>query len=272
MRKSLFAGARFGLTAICLAIAFAVLSTGAVKKPIIKKPTHDPKAEEVELFAAMEAGQIEAKLILKDEFEGNVFIENKTDKPLTIKLPRSAVGVQVLKQGFGPMAGGQQGGQNPGNNGQAQQGGGGFGQMGGGGGFGMGGGGMGFPSVPSEKIIQIPFTSVCMNHGKPSPKAHMTYKLVPTETYTKDTVLQELLAGIATGTLNRKVAQAAAWHLTDDMSWEQLAAKSIKRIGGLGNEPYFTRQEILAAMSLVSAAEAKARENNDGELKTEKKL
>ena len=100
----------------------------------------------------------------------------------------------------------------------------------------------------------------------------MTYKLVPTETYTKDTVLQELLAGIATGKLNRNVAQAAAWHLTDDMSWEQLAAKTIKRVGGLGNQPYFTREEILAAMSLVSAAEAKAREKNEGEIKTEKKL
>jgi hypothetical protein len=273
MRKSLFTGARLGVMAAGLAIAFAVLSTGAVKKPIIKKPTHDPKAEAVELFAAIEAGQIDAKLILKDEFEGNVFIENKTDKPLTIKLPRSAVGVQVLKQGFGPMAGGMgQQGTNPGNNGQAQQGGGGFGGFGGGGMGMMGGGGMGFPSVPSEKIIQIPFTSVCLNHGKPTPKAHMTYKLVPTETYTKNTVLQEMLAAVATGKLNRNVAQAATWHLTDDMSWEELAAKMIKRTGGLGNQPYFSREEILAAMSLVKAAEAKARENNDGELKTEKKL
>ena len=114
MRKPLFTGARIGVTAVCLAITFAVLSTGAVKKSVIKKPTHDPMAEEVELFAAIEAGQIDARLILKDEFEGNVFIENKTDKPLTIKLPRSAVGVQVLKQGFGPMAGGQGGPDEPG--------------------------------------------------------------------------------------------------------------------------------------------------------------
>lgn len=272
MRKPLFTGARLGLVAACVALTFAVVSTGAIKRPI-KKPTHDPNAEEVELFAAIEAGQIDARLILKDEFEGNVFIENKTQKPLTIKLPRSAIGVQVLKQGFGPMAGGMGGQTNPGQNGQAQTGGGGFGG-GGQGGFGMGGGGggIGFPSVPSEKVIQLPFTSVCMNHGKPSPKASMTYKLVPTETYTKNPVLQELLAGIATGKLNRNVAQAAAWHLTDDMSWEQLAAKKIRRAGGLGDQPYFSREEIIAAMSLVSGAEAKAREKNDGELKTEKKL
>ena len=268
MRRFPLSRALLGLMASSLVLAISTYGiAGGIKNPI-KKPKFDATAESVELFSAMDSGQLKVTMISKNEFEANIFIENKTKKPLTVKLPKTAVGVQVLKQGFGPAAGaGAAGGANnqagsQQGNGQAQQQGGGMGMMGGmgmGGMQGMGGMGMGMFSVPPEKTVLVPFTSVCLNHGKPTPKPSMTYKLVPTESYTQDPVLQEMLVQVATGKLDRGAAQAATWHITDKMSWEQLAAKTEVVLGGQGGtRPYFTRQQIIDAMSLFSAAKQQA--------------
>ena len=65
----------------------------------ISKPKFDPAAKQVELFKGMKDGSLAARLILKNSREGNLLIQNKTDQPLTVKLPDAFVGVQVLKQG-----------------------------------------------------------------------------------------------------------------------------------------------------------------------------
>ena len=116
----------------------AAARTGRVRA--ITKPKFDPAAKQVELFKGIKDGAITARLILKNSREGNVLIENKTDKPLTVKLPDAVVGVQVLKQGGMGMGMGMPGG------------GGGGGQQGGGGGGGgqSSGGGMGGSSMCAE--------------------------------------------------------------------------------------------------------------------------
>lgn len=256
---------------LCAAIALTTSLTAAGKRPM-KKLTYDPSAESIELFDGIENGSLDVMMIPKSSLEGNVFIENKSDKPLTIKLPKAVATVQVLKQGFGMgpgagagagggAAGGQQGG-------QGQQGGGGFGGggLGGGGlgGGGLGGGGLGggFFSVPPEKTVQIPITTVCLQHGKAEPRPKMTYKLVKLETYTSDPVLQELITMVGTGKLDSGAAQAAAWHLTDNMSWEELAAKKIKHVGGAPPEPYFSAAQMAAAQQLIAQANQRVREKN----------
>jgi DNA-binding transcriptional LysR family regulator len=130
--------------------------------------------------------------------------------------------------------------------------------MGMGGGM-MGGGGGGFFSVPPQKTVQVPLTSVCLQHGKEEPRSKMTYKLIKLEEYTSDPVLQELLEMVGTGKLDSAVAQAATWNLTDKMSWEKLAAKEIENIA-VPNEPYFSQAELLAAQQLVGQAQTRARE------------
>jgi len=109
-------------------------------------------------------------------------------------------------------------------------------------------------------VAQVPLTTVCLEHGKADPNARMRYKLVKVEEHTADPVLRELLVMIGTGKVDRQVGQAAAWHLANDMSWDKLAAKVIKRVGGLPSQPYFSQAELLAAQQLVSQAKATARE------------
>jgi hypothetical protein len=253
-----------------------------VSKRPITRPKFDPNADRVPLFQGIEQGTFDVKIIARDEKGGNVLIENKSKKPLTVKLPDAFVGVQVLKQfgmgaggmggGMGGMGGGGMGGMGGGGMGGGGQamgggmggggmGGGGMGGMGGGGmgGGGMGGGGGGFFSIPPEKVVKVPYKSVCLEHGKKEPSPRMVYRMVPVEKYTKDPVLQELVRMVGTGRINQQVAQAAAWHLSSKMSWGQLASKTIRRIG-LRSVPYFHPAALRGAQMMVAQAGARARE------------
>lgn len=243
---------RLTLVAGCAAIAMSVGLTGAVKRPI-KKLGYDPSARSVELFEGLDAGDLEATVIMKNPFEGNVFLENKSDLPITVKLPPSVATVHILKQGgmgMG-MGGGGMGGM-------------GGGGMGGGGMGGMGGGG-GFFSIPPEKVAQVPLNTVCLEHGKADPNPRMHYKLVKAEEYTVDPELRELLLIVASNKFDKKALQAAAWHITDKMSWDELAKKSSRRaVGGLPPVFFFNRDEITAARQIVAQVKTAVREKGTG--------
>ncbi len=220
-------------------------------------------AEVIELFAGIEQGQIEVQFIPKDSSQATVLVKNKTTKPLSIKLPEAFAGVPVLAQ-FGGMGGlgegrGGRGGRGGygGGYGGGQMMGGGFGGMGGmgmGGLGGMGGmGGQGMFNVAPEKIGQIKVTTVCLEHGKPEPRPSMKYEIKPIDQATDKPVVHEICASLGRGELNQRVAQIAAWHVNNGMSWEELAKKQYKYATGM-TRPYFTREEIQAAMRAVSVA------------------
>ena len=64
---------------------------------------------------------------------------------------------------------------------------------------------------------------------------------------------------LGSGQINQRAAQAAAWHLNNDMSWQELAAKRI-RAPTAPSQPYFTSAEIQAAMQIASTAVRTAKE------------
>lgn len=137
-------------------------------------------------------------------------------------------------------------------------------------------GGAGFFSVPPEKVVQIQMRSFCLEHGKPDPRPTATYRLVRLETYTKNPVLQELIESAGTGKIDRQVAQAAIWHITDNMSWEELARKHVEQLGGADPEPYFTRGQLMGAQQFVAEAKGRAKtrkvEEGGSRVREEKKL
>ena len=255
-----------GLVArLCLAVAVLVCPAWLLAADKAVKPA----AETVEMFAAIEAGQIDVKLIPKDSKECRVLIENKTKKPLTVKLPSAFAGVPVLAQGgLGGMgmggAGGMGGRGNRGGmtGGGGMQGmGGGFGGMGGGG-MGMGGmmggmggmgGGGGFFNVAPEKVGKMKITTVCLEHGKEEPRAAAQYEIKPIEEFTDKTEVHKLLGMLGNGMMPQRVAQVAAWHLSNDMSWQELAGKQLRFANGT-RAPYFSPAEIQAGMQAVAAA------------------
>jgi len=219
--------------------------------------------ETVEMFAAIEGGQIDVKLIPKDSTQCRVMIENKTNKTLTVQLPSAFAGVPVLAQagvgGLGGLGRGNRGGGGMGgNNNNMNQGmGGGMGGMGMGGMGGMGGGGMGmgggFMNVAPEKVGQLKVPTVCLDHGKADPRPGVKYKIVPIEQYTDKASVREVCQMLGDGKIAQRGAQAAAWHLNNNLSWQQLAAKELRFADGT-SRPYFTPQEIRAGMEISAGA------------------
>lgn len=209
----------------------------------------------VDLFEGIANKQIDVKFIPKDSTQAKVMIANKTDKPLSVKLPAAFAAVPVLGQAAArqPAAGGN-------NNNAAQAMGGGMmggGMMGGG----MGGGGMGggFFNVPPEKVGQFNVAGVCLEHGRPEPRAAIPYEVRPIESFTDKAPVQEVLKMLGTGTVNQRAAQVAVWHLQNNMSFETLAAKRLRFANGT-SQPYFSPEELQAGMQVIGVAVKAAEE------------
>ena len=250
----------------------------ATKKKTTAQLTLDPAAEKVDFFQALAKGTLDATMIPRDSKSGNMFIENTTDKPLTVAMPDAFVGVQVLKQygggmggrgGGGGFGGGGFGGGGGGFGGGAQTTGGGTGGGGRGGTSGRGGGGgrgarsgggEGFFSVTPDKIVRIEYNSVCLEHGKREPTSGMRYRPVQVEQYSKDPVLKELLVRVSDQQINTDAAQAAAWHIASGMSWEQLANKKRGLNGANKYTPYFPSETIASARNTVAVVTAQVQE------------
>src|SRR5437899_549578 len=94
----------FCFFACCLVATVAT----AIEPPakLRKVGEYNPADSTVEMFEAVNAGQLEVKMIPKDSTQGRVLITNKTKQPLNIKLPAAFAAVPVLAQrGRGGMGG-----------------------------------------------------------------------------------------------------------------------------------------------------------------------
>ncbi len=258
----------------CFALALAC-STALVAMAASPAKKGAEPAKAVDLFAGIDSGEVEAVLIPKDSTEGTIILRNKTDKPLTIKLPPALAGVPILAQrgGGGGGAGGM-GGMGGGGGGGGQGMGGGM--MGGGGGMGgggMGGGGMGgggMFNVGPDKVQKVKIASVCLDHGLADPSPRIAYKPVPIDSYAKDSAIAELIKLMCAGQIDQHSTQAAAWHLQNGLSWEELANKvGVKHIGGR-TDPYFTAAQLerafVAARVAKEAAEKSGKEKSPGDV------
>jgi hypothetical protein len=249
---------------VCALVVSAVAGSPHAAEPVAAskpaaatRPGAKPAATTVELFAAMESGEIEVKVFAKDATGGNITVKNKTDKPLTIKMPEAFAGVPALAQfcGGGLCGGGGFGGCGGGGGGNQGFGGGMMGGMGGMGGM-MGGG---MFNVAPEKVTKIKFVAVCLDHGLKDPNPHVEYTLVPIESYAKDPAVTEVVKLLAKGKVDQHSAQAAAWHLQNGLSWKELAQKvGAKHLDG-SIEPYFTALHLRRATAAARFAQEQAK-------------
>jgi hypothetical protein len=151
-----------------------------------------------------------------------------------------------------------------GRGGQMQSMGMGGGGMGGMGGGGMGGGGMGggMFNVAPEKVAEVKVACVCLEHGKAEPRSTANYELRPIEKVTTKAGVRELCGTL--GQVPQRVVQAAAWHLSSGMTWQQLIDKRIERADG-SSYPYFDPAEINMAMALADQSVKAAAEQPKGD-------
>ncbi|HZZ28279.1 MAG TPA: hypothetical protein VFE46_09790 [Pirellulales bacterium] len=206
-----------------------------------------PVGTPIELFAGIQTGDLQVKLIPKNSEESTLQIQNVTNQPLSVKLPEAFVGVPVLAQNNGAGGGGGGGGgrRNGGNRNNNQN------QSNGGG---LGGGGGGAFNLAPEASGKIKVATVCLEHGKEEPNSHIPYEIRPVDSFTDDGRVKEVLMMLGNGTIDQAAAQAAAWHFTNDMSWADLAAKKAHHLGK-PDEPYFSQADLQAAMQIAAQAE-----------------
>ena len=219
-----------------------------------------------DLFEAEEQQLVSLRYIPNDAKSAQIIVTNRTRRPLTLRLPAAFAGIPVLAQmgGMGGMGGGNQGGFAAGGiGGGPQTTAGGAGGLGGQGMNGMGGGGMGMGgggafSIPPERSRTFRVPTVCVEYGKREPSSRMPYKLVKADTFSSDPKLAFVLESLGRGELSQKVAQAAAWHIANGLTWEKLAAEKIDHAGGIPDEPYFSQVELFAAHRVVAVATEQA--------------
>lgn len=246
----------FSLVLVGMVAAAAVAAPPKKLKPGEYNPAH----RSVELFQAVDTGDLEVKVIPKDSTQCRVFIRNKTDEPLNVQLPEAFAAVPVLAQfGGGGAIGGGGGGRIGGGGG-----GGSSSQSMGGGMGGMGGMGGGMFNVAPEKVADFRVTTVCLEHGKGEPKPKIPYRLAPIDEFTDNVHVQELCQLLGTGQLDQRAAQVAAWHLSDKMSWDELAAKVLKFANGT-TRPYFSPREIQSGVQIVATVAHMARQRGEQE-------
>ena len=113
-------------------------------------------------------------------------------------------------------------------------------------------------------------TTVCLEHGKDDPNPRVPYELKPIESFTKDAKVVELLGMLGRDEVSQEVAQAASWHLTDKLTWQELADKvGAEHLDG-STEPFFTHEQVSVAVKFHAeitrrVEERKSLNSNDEE-------
>ncbi len=255
---------RASLLLLGVVVLFSFANSAFARKPLPEKK---------DLFAAIEARDVDVVLIPKDATRLTLKIENRTDKPLLLKIPESFVGVPVLAQQLGFGQGnfgqgnfgqgngfGQQGNFGNGNGfGNNQQGGGnqsvGGNRNGGQGNIGGGnrGGGNGFFRVEPRRILKLKFPCACLDFGKADPRPRIPYRLVRLEDFRSDAKLAGVMKEWSLSTTPQRIAQLAIWHATNDVSWKELGSLEYKHAFG-GASPQYSASEILQARAFYDRA------------------
>jgi hypothetical protein len=224
-----------------------------------------------DLFQAMDNHQVDVKFIAKSDHDARILIKNNSGQPLNLRMPEAFAGVPALAQfgGGGGARGGGGGGRSGGSSSRSGSSGGGQQQsVGGGGGGGIGGGGGGggggFFNVPPDETAKIDVPVVCLNHGFREPNSSASYKIVRADEYLEDRpAVVELLKAFGNGGLDHEAAQAAAWHLNNDMSWDELKAQLQGTKRSHNRPPYFTADQLRNGMAYANNATQLAEQNAD---------
>lgn len=235
---------------------------------VIAAKSPDTSSDSVDLFAAIDSGDLEVKLFLKDASAGTAVFKNRSAKPLSIKLPDAFGGMPVAAQFLGPMPG-------AGGLGIGANGGGGNPLFGGGGnqnvgaGFQAGGNnnrngggpfGPGFFNVEPGKERKLKVVAVCLQYGREEPNPRIAYKLCPITSVTEKPGVVELVKSLSSASADQRSLQAAAWHLENGLTWNQLAKMpKIRYVSGV-TEHYFSAADIERARAFADASLAAAKQ------------
>ena len=136
-----------------------------------------------------------------------------------------------------------------------------------------GGGGGGVFNIPPGRTGRLEVKTVCLEEGKPDPKSRIEYVIQPLDALNSDPKIYEMIRMLANNEISQPAAQAAAWHVTDGLSWQELLVKNrVERMDGSFIR-YFHPDHLRFAQQIVVAAaeraDARAKAQRQYQTKTE---
>ncbi len=254
---------RCPLIVALLLISPAVFGQKTQKRSPRVAPLKKTEAPVVRIFEGMKAKQLGVRLVQRNEKSGTLFVKNMTRGDLVVEFPSSFVGVQVVnnqaRAGNGRAGAAQSVAASitpPRSRAQAAP-----------RGDGAATARVHFP-VAADKTIQLPITSACLEYGRPEPNARLPYTIIPVEQYSKNPVFHELLPLFAKKKASQKIAQAAAWHLSSNLSWTELSGITVSPALPV---PLFDAAMLQRAKALIDEATALARKKQAEKTKQSEK-
>ncbi len=102
-------------------------------------------------------------------------------------------------------------------------------------------------AVPVGETVNLTIPGVCLNYGLPSPTPRNTFRLVDVNEYSSNPRVRRALRSLATYGTSHGVAQAAMWHVCNDLSFDLMAQQGGK---------VMNLHEIALAVRFVEALDA----------------
>ncbi|MEQ1903754.1 MAG: hypothetical protein ABL888_06195, partial [Pirellulaceae bacterium] len=107
-------------------------------------------------------------------------------------------------------------------------------------------------NIPPGRDGMVSVKTVCLEHGKTDPTPKSNYTIRPIDELNTDPRLKKLIEMLATDQVNHGVAQAAAWNIANEVSWDALARKNRVELLGGYTEKFFTLEQVAAAKVLAT--------------------
>jgi hypothetical protein len=86
----------------------------------------------------------------------------------------------------------------------------------------------------------------------------MEYVLMPIEKFNNDPRIAEICVMLGNNEIATPVAQAAAWHITDNLSWSELLVKNRRESMDGSFERFFHPMQLQLAQKLLVAAQERS--------------
>lgn len=230
--------------------ATATTGAGAVTDPEPSSPPIEVATETVDLLKARKTGDLAIVARGQGQDRVHLTIRNLSSRRLNVIVPPGLVAASSVGQGG---AGGRGGLQSMGL-GAATNREGAFGE------FRATGGPAGLQSIPATdesrsrqvtvpvgETIDLSIPAVCLNYGLPTPTPRDTFTLQDVDDYSSDPRVRKALRSLATLGTSHGVAQAAMWHVCNDLPFETMVAQTGK---------VMNLQEIALAARFVEALDA----------------
>ena len=250
----------------------ALLSSCCVMPLIVRAadgPLQAPAADvgEVDLFSAIENGQLQVAVIPQNYSVLTMRVRNNTATTLKVALPAVFAAVPTARWQTKSAALQQGASESLANNYMQNQG----GSQGLGGslagpwaGYSLAGDQQGGQPanadndqgrvwiIPGGKQFQIRVPCFCLEYGRPDPQRRIPYQFCQLKEFNASPAVRELLEAFGKGGWDQRIAQLAAWHVANGVPWQTLARIQIPGASGRRGKG-FSQMELLAAKRLAES-------------------